>query len=455
LRGAKRRGNLASAETATARSRGPRDDFFGTLLGLLLLALLAVAALSLSPRTLSAQALTVTDDGVDNRFPDDIEFSVSARSDQPIEEIRLHYTVLPDGTTASGIPEFDPATSVSTSFILAANEPPQIYLPPGTRIDYHWEVEDAAGNTATTPEASFVYEDVRFEWSTLDAGGVVVHYYSGSDDDARAMLDVAQDAIAGMSDLLDATIEFPVNVRVYDSSDDMRPALQRRSESYEAQITTAGVRVSSDTVLVLGNVSFITLRHELAHVVTAVAGEGPFGDLPAWLDEGTAVYAQGDPQGFGNAVEQAIDRGNVFSVRSITSYPGDPDKVNLFYGQSWSLVSFLIDTYGGEKFAHLFAEIKSGKTTDAALEAVYGFDQGGLDDEWRASVGLPPRDDTADNGEEPVPTFPPSDGAANGSQAQDGDGGTSTGVIIALALGILAAAAAIALATLVLARRFR
>jgi len=30
LRGAKRRGNLASAEITTARSRGPRDDFFGS-----------------------------------------------------------------------------------------------------------------------------------------------------------------------------------------------------------------------------------------------------------------------------------------------------------------------------------------------------------------------------------------------------------------------------------------
>ncbi len=425
------------------------------LLPLPLLALLAVGALSLSPPTLSAQPLTVTDDGVENRFPDEIVFRVSAESDHPIEDIRLRYTILPDGTTASGVAEFDPAPSVSTDFTLAANEPPRIYLPPGTRIDYHWEVEDAAGNTAASPEASLVYEDTRFEWSTVEADGVVVHYYSGSEEDARAMLGVAGVAIADMSFLLDATIEFPVNIRVYDSSADMRPALQRRSESYEARITTAGVRVSSDTVLVLGNVSFITLRHELAHVVTKVAGEGPFAQLPAWLDEGTAVYAQGDPQGFGTAVDRAIDRGNVFSVRSITSYPGDPDKVNLFYGQSWSLVSFLIDTYGDDNFARLFAEIKAGNTTDDALVAVYGFDQGGLDDEWRASVGLPPRDDAPDDGEEPVPTFPSSDGAANGSPADADGGGTSAGTIIGLAAAILAVAAALALATLVLARRFR
>jgi hypothetical protein len=193
-------------------------------------------------------------------------------------------------------------------------------------------------------------------------------------------------------------------------------------------------------------------------VVTAIAGEGPFGALPAWLDEGTAVYAQGDPEGFRGAVESAIDRGNVLSVRSITSYQGDPNKVNLFYGQSWSLVSFLIDTYGGEQFAQLFAEIKRGNTTDTALETVFGFDQDGLENEWRASVGLPPREDTGQpDDDEPVPTLPPSDGGDTGSPVTAGDDGdgTSTGVIIGLVLAVLAVAAAIAIATLVLRRRLR
>jgi hypothetical protein len=71
-------------------------------------------------------------------------------------------------------------------------------------------------------------------------------------------------------------------------------------------------------------------------------------------------------------------------------------------------------------------------------------------------LGLPPREDIAGNGEEPVPTLAPSDGgAANGSQAEGDDGGTSIGVIIGLVVGIVAAAAVIGLATVVLARRMR
>jgi hypothetical protein len=88
------------------------------------------------------------------------------------------------------------------------------------------------------------------------------------------------------------------------------------------------------------------------------------------------------------------------------------------------------------------------------MEAVYGFDQDGLDNEWRASVGLPPREGAGGGGEEPAPTFPPSNGG-NGSAREDDGGGASVGLVIGLAVAILAAAGAIAFATYVLARRFR
>ncbi|MEX0800641.1 MAG: peptidase MA family metallohydrolase [Dehalococcoidia bacterium] len=423
---------------------------------LLLVALLALGTLTLVPGPTSAQGLGVTDDGTESLFPEGIQFRVAAQGDQPIVKVLLHYTVLPDGSPARAVPsgptpEFEPTTTLSAGLILAGD----FYLPPGTRIDYYWEVEDAAGNVATSDEESIVYEDVRFDWKTVEADGVTVHYYSGDDDDAQAMLDVAQEALTASSRLLGAPVEFPVHVRIYGSREDMQPALESRSETYESQIITAGVRVSSDTVLVLGNVSFDTLRHELAHVVTAIAGEGPFGSLPAWLDEGTAVYAQTDPGGFRDTLDGAIDRGNVLSVRSITSYQGDPSKVGLFYGQSWSLVSFLVETYGEEKFAQLFAEIKAGNTTDAALDTVYGFDQDGLDNEWRASVGLPPRQDAGEDPEDAVPTFPPSGGGDASEAGGEDDGGTSAGVIIALVLGVIAVAGAIAFATFVVARRLR
>jgi len=418
----------------------------------LVLILLVFAATLMVAYPVAAQAKpAVSDAGVENHFPDGMIFKVSAGSDSPIQKIRLRYTILPDGTAASGEAKFEPSTSVSTSFTLAGKDPPRIYLPPGTTIQYYWQVTDAGGNTATTEQATFVNDDVRFDWKTLESNGVVVYYYSGSQDDAEAMLTVASEKIASMSKLLGASIGFPVKVWIYRSVSDMKPALQFRSETYEQSTITAGVRVATDTVLVLGNASFDTLRHELTHVVTAAAGEGPFASLPFWLDEGTAVYAESNPGAFGQALQRAIDRGSVFSIRSITSPQGDPDKVALSYGQSWSLVSYLVETYGGQEFAQLFAEIKGGKTIDQALKAVYGFDQDGLENEWRASQGLPPRE-TPSPPESEQPTGSPSGITA---QKPDEGGGTSIGLIVGLVLGTLALAGAVGLAGLVLARRLR
>ena len=414
------------------------------------MAVLASLVFLFAPNPALAQsAPTIADGGVTNTFPDGMRFSITVESDSPIEEIKLRYKILPDGTAAIGRPEFDPAASVATSLELGGAD---LYLPPGTVIEYHWEATDAQGDEARTETVSFFYDDVRFQWTPLESNGVTVYYYSGSEGDAQAMLETAGTTLEAMSQLLGANVDFPVKVWIYESREDMRPALQPRSETYEESVTTLGTRVATDTVLMLGNDDLGTLKHELTHVVTAQAGESPFGTMPWWLDEGTAVYGQGDPGGFADAAEAAIRRGNVFSVRQITSGQGDPDKVNLAYGQSWSIVKYLNETYGPEKFAQLFAEIKGGKRIDDALEAVYGFDQDGLDNEWRAANGLPPR-------ETPEPTEDAQPNATDGPsdpqdepQSDDG-GGTSTVVLIALAVGLVVLAGAVAAAGWAVARR--
>ena len=401
------------------------------------------------PAHVSANAApTVSDAGVTDSFPNGMTFAVSASSDSPINELKIRYKVLPDGTSAIASPKFQPGTSVTATFDLGGAD---LYLPPGTVIEYHWEATDADGDQSRTETASFFYDDVRFQWTPLESNGITIYYYSGSQDDAQAMLQTATETIGSMSQLLGANITYPIKVWLYKNNNDMRPALQRRSATFEASVITEGVRVASDTVLILGNGSFGTLRHELTHVVTHAAGESALGHLPAWLDEGTAVYGQKDPGGFETAVDQAVQRGNVFSVRQITSSPGDPSGVNLFYGESWSLVKYLNDTYGPEKFAKLFAEIKRGNTIDDALKAAYGFDQDGLDNEWRVAHGLPPRATTEPKQEQPQTTAGAS-GSQTNAQKDDG-GGTSTFVLIALAAGLIVLAGAVSLAGWAVAKR--
>jgi hypothetical protein len=135
------------------------------------------------------------------------------------------------------------------------------------------------------------------------------------------------------------------------------------------------------------------VKHEVGHMVTHVAGDGPFTSLPSWLDEGVAVYAQSSP-GFGytSGVDFAVATDNTLSLRSMQAPSNRPNEVNIFYGQSFSTVEFLIDEYGREQLAELFRVHFDGSRIDGALMQVYGFDQNGLYNAWRESKGLRPLD---------------------------------------------------------------
>jgi hypothetical protein len=195
-------------------------------------------------------------------------------------------------------------------------------------------------------------------------------------------------------------------------------------------------------------------RHEVAHIVIREATRGPF-SLPDWLNEGTAVFAQSQPlSGQGQALERAIQSGQVLSVRSLSSISSgaQADRVALFYGQSYSLVAFLVEGYGPERFAQLFQAFKDGATTADALEEVYGFDQDGLENAWRESVGLPPREVPTSDGERIAPTEEPETDSA---PAADDDGGASIAVIVAIAVLAVLFAGGLAGTGMLLARRWR
>ncbi len=393
------------------------------LLAALVLAVAFVAALSVG--WVRAQSIDVTAQDIANQFPDGLTFRLSASSDADIQKATVRYEILPDGVPAYGVPQFQAGPQVEVTFQLQVNEG-GLYLAPGAEIRYHWEIEDAAGHTLSTEPATFIYQDTRFEWQAASEGNVSVHWYG--DADAQSYLRVARDTLDRMSTLLGVQVDFPVKVWVYDDNDDMLPALPRQSQGQQIEKRTAGVRVASDTVLMLADGGGDILRHELTHVVTRVAGEGPYGGLPTWLDEGTAMYAQSEPgSGFTSALDGAVKRDSLLSVRSMTSPTGDPNKATLFYGEAWSLVSFLVKEHGEGSFAQLYATFKDGSTADKALQKVYGFDQDGLEDAWRASLGLAPRqrttatpapDSTSPAGQ-PSPTPAPTQGSGSQQASED------------------------------------
>ena len=118
----------------------------------------------------------------------------------------------------------------------------------------------------------------------------------------------------------------------------------------------------------------------------------PYSDLPTWLNEGLAMYAEGklEPE-LVDILSNAAAKGTLISVRSLSSpFSAYAKESSLAYAQSYSLVKFLINRYGQAKMFKLLSTFKSGSGYDAALTRVYGFDMDGLNTRWQDYIGALP-----------------------------------------------------------------
>ena len=131
--------------------------------------------------------------------------------------------------------------------------------------------------------------------------------------------------------------------------------------------------------------------------------------MPTWLNEGLAVYAEGklDPASQ-SQLDQAIRSDQLLSIRSLSGgFSEVPSRAYLSYSQSYSIVKFLIDTFGQEKMNSLLITLRDGTTVDDALLQVYGFDIDGLESAWRKAIGASPHTASAQPTAQPTPTFVP------------------------------------------------
>jgi hypothetical protein len=142
--------------------------------------------------------------------------------------------------------------------------------------------------------------------------------------------------------------------------------------------------------LIGGPNDFLTaaLPHELTHVV--LRDRFPAEALPHWADEGTAVLADDADKQYRHAcdLQQALFTRATFQAVELLNAGDYPDvsRLGTFYGQSASLVKFLIDRRGHAKFVDFLAH--AGKFGyDSALAEHYSIrDVRDLDRLWRLAV---------------------------------------------------------------------
>ncbi len=131
-----------------------------------------------------------------------------------------------------------------------------------------------------------------------------------------------------------------------------------------------------------------TIPHEVGHSLFTHRLNYP-PEIPLWANEGFAILVEPtySHRFYHRRVGQALVGKELIPFSELTSRRKYPDQnVHLFYGQSHSLVEFLVSEKGLETFVKFVLSIsKSGLKFDAALKRHYGLEGlRALENRWRA-----------------------------------------------------------------------
>ena len=216
--------------------------------------------------------------------------------------------------------------------------------PPGSTMWWEWTLTDDQGQTYTTSRQELTFTDDRFDWQTVSEGDITVHWYEGQQV-GPLLLEAAVSGLAVLEQDLGIELQDDVEFYIYGSSDDMREAV------LYIQDWAGGVAFSEYGTILMGVPPNIaadwgrsTVRHELAHLVLEQYGRSCVGGRrPSWLEEGLAMYAEGDPS---DQVQRDLDNGlrdNSFTpLRSLNgAFPAHGAEASAAYSQSYSVIQFL------------------------------------------------------------------------------------------------------------------
>lgn len=135
------------------------------------------------------------------------------------------------------------------------------------------------------------------------------------------------------------------------------------------------------------------LPHEISHLI--LHDFIPSGRLPLWFDEGIAQLEEAGKADFSAALMGTLaGKGQWLPLETLKTWnireDDDARKVQVFYAQSFSVVSFLIQRYGQASFQRLCRGLRDGKGFEEALRTATSNSVRSLDDLerlWAASLG--------------------------------------------------------------------
>jgi hypothetical protein len=358
----------------------------------------------------AAPAVDVTNDTATLDFPNTVTFAASLQSSANITSVTLEYgtgQLTCGNVVAKAFPQITPGKTVNVTWTWDMRQSGS--LPPGATIWWRWRYTDDTGAETISEQKTVTWLDSVHPWQAITQGDLRLHFYGIDQTLAQDMLTAGVGGLQFNAQQSGLKAEAPIDLYVYPNYDDMRAAIL-----YEPS-WTGGLAFPEHNIVIIGvsgtdsQWNLKAIVHELTHVLVGHLTFSCLGDVPTWLNEGLAVYSEGELDATSAAqLNDAIKNDTLLSVRSLSGgFSEVADKASLSYSESYSIVKYLIDTFGQAKMTSLLTGLRDGAAVDDDLTQTYGFNVDGLEDNWRTAIGAAPRPVSAQPTAQPTPTFVP------------------------------------------------
>ncbi len=289
----------------------------------------------------------------------------------------------------------------------------------GLQFHYRWRFTDVDGVRHVTEDRTVLTIDPNRGWRLNNDPIARVFDYSDDSEFGPQILATALEAIELIDGELGFTVKNQVRVVTYSTSADLLEVLGAAADD-----GTKGLWFASHELIMLysdpeDETLNGVLTHELTHAAIGQYTNAPW-RLPTWVHEGLATRMQAKVSGgddYDQTVAEALSADELISLRGLRGYlPIERGEVSLVYAESYSLMSFLIDTYGVESVTALLTAFASGQTEDESLVSAIGIDAAALEADWLANL----EESAAANAAAPAPARQAAGTAAQPAAPPDG-----------------------------------
>ena len=258
-------------------------------------------------------------------------------------------------------------------------------------VTYFFEITYEGNKIVKTPTNSFMYLDNNRPWRSRTSDNLTVVFYNEDEKTALSILETALATTESVGGLFGALLKSPLTIVIYETWEDMLPAIRFSSKTVQQELITLGqAHPASGIIMLIGGDQDVlsSTRHETIHMLIYSMLEDSDAIIPFWFNEGIAEFQNPTHvESYNRAISEAAQTSSLPRLDYFTNRPNTPEEIWLMYAMGSRFTDFLITSKGPNKMRLLLEGLVIGKSFDTSFEDAYSLELIDAENEWRARIG--------------------------------------------------------------------